>query len=361
MAKVYVLGEVPASAAVHVSDVSEADAVVVGGDRERLFDYCELLPRTARPVIFVSDFSEREISDLAGLDIKALTPGDYARMYGSPERAPSLYERMVAGKSAEDAAGGRVIAVGSNKGGVGKTFASINLSAYIALAMPGMKVAAVEFDGEKEDFVMAAHLARPPELTVMKYLNSPGVLAACHPAIQNLHVIPYGSQEVLGLPGRMTEKKGRLILKGLRKAYDYVVVDMGIFSDLWCIDTALDEADTLLLIADEGRECLSRLVSFLTMRRVTVEKHLLINRITGSGYYSPLDVARALGFDEYYQVHEDHAVSRLARKGRLPVEARKTMAGREINSSFARMLGFSIQSPNIWSRIRILTKGWRWR
>lgn len=354
MIKVHVIGTVPKTRLMPVANLNDTDVIVVGGNKENLFTLCDQIPQVDKPVVFVSDFSQDEVAKLETLGITALTPDMYIEFFSQEMSANTkLPPKEPVITPAKGNCAGKIIAIGSNKGGVGKTFISTNLAVYIALAQPDKKVVAIEFDGEKEDFIMAAYLSEPPQLTVMNYLTIPGenIEAAHQPTIPNLYIIPYGNQDVTGLMGRMSEDRGSNILKKLRQSFDYVVVDMGIFADLWCIGSVLGIADKLVLVADEGRECVSRLASFLFMKKITAPKYLVVNRITGQGYYSPGDVARALGFDNFYSVPEDFSVNKAMKKRKFPVQGTKTAAGKSLNKAFEQMLELKINRPGFWSKI----------
>jgi MinD-like ATPase involved in chromosome partitioning or flagellar assembly len=358
--KVHLVGRLPGSIDLDIVAPEAADAVVVGGEKDELLNLCDDIPFCGKPVFFISSFTPEEKSELSGLGIEGYTPEEFAMKVGDckcPEQAgpvapPGGRDCGMVRAERLQPAGGKIVVIGSNKGGVGKTFVSVN--AAVAMALGGAKVALVEFDGEKDDIILGAHLIKIPELTVMNYLPHAG--PAEHPFIKNLFVIPYGKQKKAGFGGRMTEDYGRKILASLRQSHDYVLVDTGIFADLWCLDSALAAADTLVLVADISRECVSRFISFTNRHKLVLDKHLIINRFTsGAGYYSPSDVAGALFFDQYFVVPEDPAVAALAKKRAFPVMSGAS-SGKAMTKAFGNIFGISSKRERAGPFAKIFSK-----
>ena len=144
----------------------------------------------------------------------------------------------------------KIIPVFSNKGGVGKTFVSVNLATAFALAGRRALLLDLDFQAGHD---MARMLNLTPDQSLVELLSS--IQADANPEIIKKFVISHSSgldflpavrqaQQI----SHMTSEKVKLFFKKASTVYDYVIVDVGqSFSDTML--TVLDHSNIILLVA----------------------------------------------------------------------------------------------------------------
>jgi len=117
-------------------------------------------------------------------------------------------------------ADGRVLAVAGAKGGVGKTTTAVNLG--VALAEAGETVAVVEMDLAMANIV--DFLQFEPEETLHDVLSGTvSTTEALYPIADRLHILPAGTE--LADFNAINVAALAPIIRSLRPAYDYVILD----------------------------------------------------------------------------------------------------------------------------------------
>jgi pilus assembly protein CpaE len=166
------------------------------------------------------------------------------------EIARTLRGRLGGGAPTDQGGGrtpGRVVTVFSSKGGCGKTFLSTNLA--VALSRSGVEVALVDLDLHFGDVAIMLHLF--PSHTIYDAAQSPGLDALTLKSFLTHHdagiwtlVAPTEPTVADTInPGTIAS-----ILKLLRSAFDYVVIDTPpAFSEP--VLGAFDESDWLVMLA----------------------------------------------------------------------------------------------------------------
>lgn len=142
----------------------------------------------------------------------------------------------------------QVYTVFSTKGGVGKTFVSINLAASLA-KNPEKRVVLLDLDLDFGNAALALNLY--PKFTItdviddIRHMDSDLIESYLTPHESGIKVLPANLQPAMN--DFINAEHIRVILESLRESFDYVVVDMpGRFVDT--IMPALALADHLLVI-----------------------------------------------------------------------------------------------------------------
>ena len=156
----------------------------------------------------------------------------------------------------------QVILVTSNIGGEGKSFVSLNLAGV--LAIPGKKVALLEFDMRKPAIISALNIDRPIGLN--EYFNGEikDVFDIYHEyeEIPTLHIYPAGATPKYPADLFLSEKIPHLF-KTLKAAYDYVIIDsapIGLVSDALVLG---EYSDTVLFLIRQ-RNTLKKQLEFVS-------------------------------------------------------------------------------------------------
>jgi chromosome partitioning protein len=145
---------------------------------------------------------------------------------------------------------GRVIAVSSQKGGVGKTTTAINLGA--CLAQESRRVLLVDIDPQGNASSGLGINANDQKTTIYEALISEAdLLSAIQPtALANLDLVPSGQRlsgaevELVGMMAR--ETRLRTLLAGVRSSYDFIIIDCPPSLGLLTVN-ALTAADSVLI------------------------------------------------------------------------------------------------------------------
>lgn len=183
--------------------------------------------------------------------VKPLEPekvaGAIYRIHQLSERKAALQNNS-ANKKVRKRDLGQVYTVFSTKGGVGKTFVSINLAASLAKKQDA-RVVLLDLDLDFGNAALALNLY--PKFTIsdvvddIRNIDSDLIESYLMPHESGIKVLPANLQQQMN--DYMNAEHIRIILESLRESFDYIVVDMPArFVDK--VMPALALADTLLVV-----------------------------------------------------------------------------------------------------------------
>ncbi|WP_319466505.1 AAA family ATPase [uncultured Trichococcus sp.] len=183
--------------------------------------------------------------------VKPLEPekvaGAIYRIHQLSERKAALQNNSIH-KKARKRDLGQVYTVFSTKGGVGKTFVSINLAASLAKKTDA-RVVLLDLDLDFGNAALALNLY--PKFTIsdvvddIRNIDSDLIESYLMPHESGIKVLPANLQQQMN--DYMNAEHIRIILESLRESFDYIVVDMPArFVDK--VMPALALADTLLVV-----------------------------------------------------------------------------------------------------------------
>ena len=230
---------------------------------------------------------------------EVVTDGDALAVTAAIERAYQLYVALRGPSGATRT--GKIIAVFSPKGGVGKTTVSVNLA--LALADKGARqVCLVDLDLAFGDVAITMQLF--PSHSIEHAIGAEHALDAS--IVDPLLTRHADSLMVLAAPSmpdardRVTPALVSRMLRTLQQQFDYVVVDTAPNFDEQTL-TALDETDECVIVATLDVPTLKNVkVALETMDALSIaldRRHLLLNRADEAVGISAAKVETILGME----------------------------------------------------------------
>ncbi|MFH1161812.1 MAG: ParA family protein [Candidatus Jorgensenbacteria bacterium] len=178
----------------------------------------------------------------------------------------------------------RVIAIFNQKGGVGKTTTSMNLSAY--LAMRGKKTLLIDFDPQFNATIGLGVTHAPDETVYHALLAGQDVERVVKPTyLTHFHLAPSSADlagaliELVYLPDR--EQYLQHFVEKVRDRYDFIFIDLGPNLNLLTVNglVAADEVIAPIQCEYFSLEGLSQLLQTITLVRENLEHPL---KVTGA-------------------------------------------------------------------------------
>lgn len=175
----------------------------------------------------------------------------------------------------------RVIAICNQKGGVGKTTTSMNLSAYLALL--GKKTLLIDFDPQFNATVGVGATHAPDETiyhALLADVSAERVIKRTY--LSNLEIAPASADlagalvELVNLENRETYL--RRFVDGVRDRYDFIIIDLGPSLHLLTINGLLAADEVIVPIQCEyyALEGLSQLLQTIDLVRSNLEHPLKV-------------------------------------------------------------------------------------
>lgn len=280
-------------------------------------------------------------------------PGSRQSMINPPSlrqtEAPAILQRR----------GGRRASIGvsfSAGGGVGKTTIASNIGCTTALM--GIPTVAVDLDLGYGDLDTATGLVDPTDRTKIIKAKAPAdgwvtvsdwrryAVSLKQNILQHnsgLYVIPaypYAGDD-------LSESEVEELLYSVSEIFGFVVVDLGVDGFSPHARVALRMADVVMMVGGQDEKTIGKISHFLKQEGGYNNKmSLVINKVSPTGFYSPGEVAKKLGFDRYYEIPLDEKGINAAKKQRkLVVQLPGSAAGDALKRYAAEVLPFKLDAP----------------
>lgn len=257
---------------------------------------------------------EAKIKDILGSNDKITTAKKEIRavvpaVFGDVEPASTTKNNLI-------------VSSASSVPGVGKTLLTINLGAYAALN--GIKAVVVDADivgdaAQALGLELKGSYATP---STWRNFSLPEALLRHR---SGLYVMPCSWGEEL------SPEDVRDLLVELKKEFSLVIVDHGNNPFLLSSKAALAMSDLIFVLAGQNQKTLDKgMRLFEENKNIDRKKFkLVVNMVSPlSGFYSPRQVARVFGFDEYEEIPLDHkGVNAATRTKKAVVQLSGSRAG----------------------------------
>lgn len=247
------------------------------------------------------------------------------------ERKPSKIKKTKTQPSKRRNRKGKVITLFSTKGGVGKTFLSINVAASLA-RLTDQKVCLVDFDLDFGNVALALDVI--PTFTISDVVDDISNLdqdliqsyLANHES--GIKLLPANAKPLT--TEFITAEHTEIILKVLREAFDYVIIDMPArFYEP--VNPAFQITDLLLMItAPEIATIRNTKAAIETLNELNFPKSkikVILNKADNRGKIKPKNVERTIDHSLFSVVEADYKYAMLSLNTGVPVVLSKRFKG----------------------------------
>lgn len=263
-----------------------------------------------------------------------------------------------------------VIAVSfSAEGGIGKTFVSSAIGCYAALK--GIPSVAVDLDLGYGDLDTATGLVSVSDRT--KIIDKKAVVPKNGWATvsdwrkyavsikQNILKHNSGLYVIPSYPyaGRdLAESEIEDLLYTISEIFGFVVVDLGVDGFSPHARVALKMADIIMLIGGQSEKTIGKISHFLKQEGGYNDKmSLVVNKVSPTGYFTPGEVAKKLGFDSYFEIPlDDQGLNAAKKQHKLPVQLPGSLSGEAVKQYAANILPFGLEAPAVSQNKSFLQK-----
>jgi len=262
----------------------------------------------------------------------------------------------------------------STVGGVGKTFLTLNLATCTALK--GIKTVVIDLDLRSSELDFAAGLTDPVDrrkivakkakvpkdswVTVANWRGfnelEPNILRH-NSGLYVIPCFPMVNQDI-------KEHDINELIHSLSKEFDFIMIDGGLDFTQPHLKTALDIANNIFLLGDQEVKTLGKISDFMAQeKRLAPKVKLILNMVTPTGYYQPVEIAQILNFKHFDTIPLDKtSVQTARRKKKAAVQLPKSKAGQAV-WSITHHLPFNIALPvvekSLFDKIKNFFKGER--
>ncbi len=254
---------------------------------------------------------------------------------------------------------GKVIAVISGKGGVGKTTATANVG--LGIALNGKKCLVADFDIGQRNLDMILGLENRVVYDLVQVMDGEATVSQAvikSKASDNLHFLAASQTKDKSV---LTSEKVQKLVDELRESYDYVILDApaGIESGF---EHTIEFADAAIVVvnpevssirdADRAIGILDAKSQRVKQHGGEVEKYLIINRIDPvmiqkGEMLHPDDILEILNVGLLGKVPEDKGVIDASNQGKPVILDKKSIAGQAYARIAARLTGKGIPIKDI--------------
>ena len=223
---------------------------------------------------------------------------------------------------------GQVYTVFSTKGGVGKTFVSVNLAVALA-KLTSKRVALVDLDLDFGNAALALNIL--PKYTVIdvvdeiKNIDSNYIENYLIPHDSGIKVLPANAQPMVN--EFVNAEDIDIILKTVRSVFDYVVVDMpGRFYKP--VNSAFALADKLIIVTTPEMASIRNVkASLAVLKDLNYPRskiRLLLNKASRNDSVKLKDIEATLNYDVFASLKADYKEANYSMNVGIPLLSKKT-------------------------------------
>jgi pilus assembly protein CpaE len=320
-----------------------ADVVLIGcgvsGDGYKAAEKVSAEHPEAAVIIIEDDFEEDTLHKalFAGAKDVLVYPYTPTKLVDTIYRANELLKKKAVvhreniSKAKKQTSLGNVTTIFSTKGGVGKTFISINLAAALQ-KLSGKKVALVDLDLDFGNTALALNI--DPKFTIsdvvddIKNIDRDLIESYLIHHECGISILPANAKPQIN--EFINQEHIQLILRMLQKSFDYIVIDMPArFYEP--VNPAFVVADNLFMVTTPEISTIRNVKSaIMTLRELNYplsKIKIILNRADSSGLIKAKDVETTLNHDIYGTINLDHKTAVSSLNAGIPIVEKNIKSG----------------------------------